>query len=497
MPVSKDVPSLARRLSGAAKGVSRMAQRLSDSCLPRGSAAKPPGALRGVMDSSDDTSSPSETGVGVGPSDKGGRVQTSAISQTRSALGTALPPLLLPVDSGLGVSAYKFSLNTELNFRESSEQSSASSSIHSLPKPPLGETFVGASTLEAPNVLDGLEATWAPPLHQILLKSKHLVDQLVEDFRQCGDPDPKMRAADMLKTVCALIGHPVQTGIGVGKAAIGPPSSSSDRGESSRGVPTGGSSPVSVNSVPCPTMLAHPDEFKNPSSFLKIYGDPLCGGAGGGGTSGSANPPKNQNGNWTCPRCRNINFPRRFRCNKCNETRDDAGDRLVADYARHVHSQLLKTFKAGSSYPSPEQQFDASQHRQAASEIDTPEGRRYGAVCGGDFASGGFDDVTSGKEVLSSGNVEWDSGNSLLFGYSRDSSLGNAAPSEFHRSSTNDTRFEDRLSWGSGIGVEPNKACVREASERLCQAAAWSLNGAREDSEGAFRFGGKQSLRDV
>lgn len=61
-----------------------------------------------------------------------------------------------------------------------------------------------------------------------------------------------------------------------------------------------------------PKVLVHPAEFKNPSSFLKIYGDPLCSKGMGGRT-----PRREGDGNWTCASCRCINFPRRFRCNKC------------------------------------------------------------------------------------------------------------------------------------------------------------------------------------
>lgn len=118
-----------------------------------------------------------------------------------------------------------------------------------------------------------------------------------------------------------------------------------------------------------PTMLAHPDEFKNPSSFLKIYGDPLCGkqapsgnqsppigtigtpshdfqaGNVGAGFS-NINPMKGQNGNWACCKCSNVNFPRRFRCFKCGEYRDEVGDKIVAEYAKHVYLHHLKAYRS-------------------------------------------------------------------------------------------------------------------------------------------------------
>ncbi|KAH8582900.1 little finger domain containing [Cryptosporidium sp. chipmunk genotype I] len=119
-----------------------------------------------------------------------------------------------------------------------------------------------------------------------------------------------------------------------------------------------------------PTMLAHPDEFKNPSSFLKIYGDPLCGKQPSNGNQGShlmgnlggqthefqtgnsgagfanANPMKGQNGNWACCKCSNVNFPRRFRCFKCGEYRDEIGDKIVAEYAKHVYLHHLKAYRS-------------------------------------------------------------------------------------------------------------------------------------------------------
>ncbi|OII75429.1 little finger domain-containing protein [Cryptosporidium ubiquitum] len=119
-----------------------------------------------------------------------------------------------------------------------------------------------------------------------------------------------------------------------------------------------------------PTMLAHPDEFKNPSSFLKIYGDPLCGKQPSNGNPNppslgnmgaqphdypagnvgagfpNVNPMKGQNGNWACCKCSNVNFPRRFRCFKCGEYRDEVGDKIVAEYAKHVYLHHLKAYRS-------------------------------------------------------------------------------------------------------------------------------------------------------
>eukprot|EP00922_Rhytidocystis_sp_ex-Travisia-forbesii_P061815 GHVS01091550.1.p1 GENE.GHVS01091550.1~~GHVS01091550.1.p1 ORF type:complete len:660 (+),score=172.82 GHVS01091550.1:55-1980(+) len=87
-----------------------------------------------------------------------------------------------------------------------------------------------------------------------------------------------------------------------------------------------------------PSMLAHPDEFRNPSSFLKIYGDPMCGQ--------SSTPTRGSHGNWVCAKCANVNYPRRFRCNKCSAYRDHAGDVVVYDYAKTVYALHVNNYEA-------------------------------------------------------------------------------------------------------------------------------------------------------
>ncbi|CEL94761.1 unnamed protein product [Vitrella brassicaformis CCMP3155] len=94
--------------------------------------------------------------------------------------------------------------------------------------------------------------------------------------------------------------------------------------------------------MPHPYIIAHPDEFKNASSFLKIYGDPLAAQALP--SRGRERPVlvKRENGNWECGKCANINYPRRFKCNKCNEVRSEEGDMIVREYALHVYFKIIK-----------------------------------------------------------------------------------------------------------------------------------------------------------
>lgn len=99
------------------------------------------------------------------------------------------------------------------------------------------------------------------------------------------------------------------------------------------------------NSNKRPMMLAHPDEFKNPSSFLKIYGDPQCNVPPQHALR--LHPRKSKDGNWECVVCKNINYPRRFRCNnpRCKALRGQEGDKLVGDYARQVFHLYLTKYK--------------------------------------------------------------------------------------------------------------------------------------------------------
>lgn len=92
-----------------------------------------------------------------------------------------------------------------------------------------------------------------------------------------------------------------------------------------------------------PIVLAHPEEFKNPSSFLKVYGDPLCIHLNDEKTVTSI--LRGKNGNWGCQRCGNVNYPRRFRCNKCNELRSAKGDAVVSEYVLNVYEQHVKFYR--------------------------------------------------------------------------------------------------------------------------------------------------------
>ncbi|EPR57613.1 Zn-finger in Ran binding protein and others domain-containing protein [Toxoplasma gondii TgCatPRC2] len=205
-----------------------------------------------------------------------------------------------------------------------------------------------------PSVVDGEDATqYTTALQVMLLKAKDVADALVVYFQELGDPEPTSKAADVLRTALAMLGHSPDPQANDSAAreskndVSGVPSASANSGIRSN---SGSVRGIGGPNFSAPTMLAHPDEFKNPSSFLKIYGDPLCGSAEL--SSGNCqNPVKNHHGNWVCRNCKNVNFPRRFRCNKCGEVRDAEGDRIVAEYAKLVHHHHLKAYKHLASNP--------------------------------------------------------------------------------------------------------------------------------------------------
>jgi len=154
-----------------------------------------------------------------------------------------------------------------------------------------------------------------------VLKAKAVTDHLQSEYLGTGDMNPTLKTVEVLQAALAFLGYPAQT-----SSFVAVP----DDGATLRGSP--------------PVMLAHPDEFKNPSSFLKIYGDPLCF------VNQSNFPKKARNGNWECAKCRNINYPRRFRCNKCCTLRDAEGDRIVSDYTRHVYTKYLLSFRGKGTH---------------------------------------------------------------------------------------------------------------------------------------------------
>eukprot|EP00899_Mesostigma_viride_P010780 jgi/Mesvir1/19703/Mv09966-RA.1 len=75
------------------------------------------------------------------------------------------------------------------------------------------------------------------------------------------------------------------------------------------------------------------DYILQPSEFLKEYGDPAAVM-----NDPRIRPVKGMNGNWECGEesCKNINFPRRATCHKCNKERSPEGNRIVLDYVRSL-----------------------------------------------------------------------------------------------------------------------------------------------------------------
>ncbi|PFH35810.1 hypothetical protein BESB_054610 [Besnoitia besnoiti] len=113
-------------------------------------------------------------------------------------------------------------------------------------------------------------------------------------------------------------------------------SRSSSGGQTSGGTRRGQSGPVLGGGLhfAAPRVLVPPENLKNPSSFLKIYGDPLCFAGSRGLVAGCR-------GNWKCTKCGTVNFPRRFRCKQCDAERDEEGHRIVLEYAKSVYQQYL------------------------------------------------------------------------------------------------------------------------------------------------------------
>lgn len=145
----------------------------------------------------------------------------------------------------------------------------------------------------------------------IRLMAKQTADNMLLNFQQCGYGDPRGAAQDCLKVACELAGtQPPRITVATDLAS------------------------ATQNPV-----LVSPTEFKNPSCFLRVYGDPLAATAP---RHGSYQPESHQDGNWRCEQCGNVNFPRRQRCNKCSAPRGLNGDAIVLKYCMQVYDLLLR-----------------------------------------------------------------------------------------------------------------------------------------------------------
>ncbi|KEP62253.1 UNVERIFIED_CONTAM: Zn-finger in Ran binding protein and others domain-containing protein [Hammondia hammondi] len=252
---------------------------------------------------------------------------------------------------------------------------------------------LGLSTANAPGI-DALLPSVLSPIQVLLLKAKEVADRLVGDFQVLGYNDPTAKAAEALRTSLAILGFATPPHSLGGPEEDSPGSAGARSGqagkekqqEAGQSREDDDRKPKNANWIQgiggphfsAPTMLAHPDEFKNPSSFLKIYGDPMCAvadasapqtggrqpGPGGRSLSGACGrvdgasastsgslPIRGHNGNWVCESCSNVNFPRRFRCNKCGAVRGPQGDAIVAEYAKLVYHQHVKAYRSLASRP--------------------------------------------------------------------------------------------------------------------------------------------------
>jgi len=143
---------------------------------------------------------------------------------------------------------------------------------------------------------------------------KQTADALLLQFQQQGFSDPRAAAQECLR---------VSTDLLLGKPATVRSIASKD----------------TTSAVQGPMVLLSPDEFKNPSSFLRVYGDPLAAAAQ---RCGGGQPESHQDGNWRCEQCNNVNYPRRQRCHKCSAVRGASGDAIVLQYCLRVYDMLQK-----------------------------------------------------------------------------------------------------------------------------------------------------------
>lgn len=148
---------------------------------------------------------------------------------------------------------------------------------------------------------------------------RQTADALLLQFQRQGFNDPYAAGRECLRVALQLLGEP-----SVREAAASIPVDPASKGANSA---------ASLG----PIVLLNPEEFKNPSSFLRVYGDPLAAAARRG-----EQPERYQDGNWRCEQCANFNYPRRQRCHKCHRLRGVSGDITVLQYCYRVHGMLSK-----------------------------------------------------------------------------------------------------------------------------------------------------------
>ncbi|CAE8584945.1 unnamed protein product, partial [Polarella glacialis] len=169
--------------------------------------------------------------------------------------------------------------------------------------------------------------------------AQQTADGLLLQFQRQGFSDPCSAASECLKVALALLGSSVK---------FEDSKDSKDSGQ-----------PACV-----PQKLLSPDEFKNPSGFLRVYGDPLASASRR--SPGFRGPGSLQDGNWRCEQCSNVNFPRRQRCHKCQAMRSSSGDTIVLQYCLRVY-ELLRMGRQRANSGRERKRRNAS-HRSTASK---------------------------------------------------------------------------------------------------------------------------------
>eukprot|EP00922_Rhytidocystis_sp_ex-Travisia-forbesii_P041159 GHVS01061429.1.p1 GENE.GHVS01061429.1~~GHVS01061429.1.p1 ORF type:complete len:693 (+),score=144.34 GHVS01061429.1:359-2437(+) len=194
-------------------------------------------------------------------------------------------------------------------------------------------------------------AAAAAASHRLQVRGAEVRDILLSVARQIevNEARARLRTAEALKHILRYLNYPVRTH---------PSQVLRDRMVTGEMHPT---QAVGGPNFSAPSVLAHPAEFKNPSSFLKIYGDPMCANG-----MGAKTPLRGAHGNWVCTKCDCVNFPRRFRCNKCETYRDARGDDVVSSYARFVYEQHLRTYQAIGAKAKPVSEVPPECHGQSS-----------------------------------------------------------------------------------------------------------------------------------